>query len=99
MAVEIRRAVVPPDRTAFAQGDLGRIDSLSSGAEIAIPALGLFYGPTSIHQFGDEPMTTLLRNGWVRGPPQPPGDQEVPAIGRGRIGAAAQSGYSRASRS
>jgi len=42
MAVEIRRAVVPPDRTAFAQGDLGRIDSLSSGAEIAIPALGLF---------------------------------------------------------
>jgi len=49
MAVEIRRAVVPPDRTALAQGDLGRIDSLSSGAKIAIPALGLFYGPTSIH--------------------------------------------------
>lgn len=97
--VEIRRAVFPPDRTAFAQGDLSRVDGFSRGTDLAVPAFRLFHGTPSIHQIRDEPKTTLLRDGRVRRSPQPAGDQEVSTIRGRRKGAAAQSGYSRASRS
>lgn len=82
VAVQIRRAVVPPDGAALSQCDLGGIDAFAGEPKVSASTLGILDGSPSLHELGDEVMTTFFRDGRVRGSPQAARDDEVAAVWR-----------------
>lgn len=87
MAVEIGRAVRPPDGSSFPELALGLIDDCPSGTlrHIIAHATRNRYRPASSHQLRDEFRTAFLQEIRVGKAPQAPSDDEITAVWRMRM--------------
>ena len=82
MAVEIGRAVFPPDRAALAQRNLGRLDrNVRTVSGITRPPRGRG-GATGLHQFADQCGAARRFEMRVGGAPQPSPHHDIAPIRR-----------------
>ncbi|MGF7056298.1 hypothetical protein GGC47_005515 [Bosea sp. OAE752] len=61
MAIEIRRAVSPPNGSPFSELQLGGVDTRANGFQIAFTSLGILDSSPSVHELGDKLTTALVR--------------------------------------
>ena len=87
LAVQVRRAVCPPDRAAFAQGLFGGIDGAVGGV-LGVPVgrrPGRLHRAAGVHQRLRQPLPLRLGKARVRRPPEPPAHDDIaPVRGAGR---------------
>ena len=89
MPVQILRAVVPPDRAAFAERPLGAVDGGAGFAEgFASCGEGGADGAAGLHEVVDEGLALLRRKMRVGAAPEAAADDDVAAVGGdgGRVG-------------
>jgi hypothetical protein len=82
--VEVRSAVIPPDRSSFTQRPFHLIHRLVRGRlrlQVGV-LLGIAYRPTGRHQPLDELSSLRVAQSWVCHPPEPTADHEIAPIRR-----------------
>ena len=87
LAVEVRCAIEPPDRTAFTEAALGGVDRIA-GAALGLGVTGLFGDADlapCLHELVDQCLALLRIETRVAHAPQAALDDEVAAIGRAGI--------------
>lgn len=84
MAVEVGGAIVPPDGSAFAEPDLGLVDSGSGfGKSDRVGGFeGSADGASCIHQGIDKRLPLRIAEAGIGAPPKPAPNHDVTAIGR-----------------
>lgn len=81
MTIEIRRAVVPPYRSAFAQRHLGSMNRTPRRLQCDGVVPSGPNGPSRGHEFADQGFALVLGECRVGRPPESPANYEVPAVG------------------
>jgi len=87
MAVQVGRAVAPPDPAALAQRDLGPVDRRMSfvlGAAVALPPGSRHRAPDR-HQILDQTLALLVGECGIGAAPEPVAHDEIAPVGRHRI--------------
>lgn len=92
MPVEVGRAIVPPDRAAFAQGHLGAIDRFMRGCLCCMISFapGCADSTARFHQFLDQTFALIRLQRWIARAPEPPAHHEVASVRCGWIRSVAQ---------
>lgn len=87
MPIEVRCAIMPPDRSPLAQRSLGAVDGLSGDGvrSVVSHSLGHAYGPAGPHQVTGQPLTVFRVEIGIGHAPEPPANDKIAAIGRDGI--------------
>jgi hypothetical protein len=81
MACAVGSAVIPPDRSALAQRNLGGIKGSTPGSQLFGIVLSGTDRPSGVHQFAPESLTEMRRKIWIASAPEAAANDDV-EVGR-----------------
>ena len=83
VAIEVRRAITPPDRAALTERVLGLVDDgATSRLRICVPdTAGVAHGAPRRHQLIDQRLASLGVQAGIRRPPEPATDDQIATVG------------------